>query len=175
MQITDPVESEIEKIEGKWISLKYPTKCSICGRPLKHGEIAYYEIYHYKDKTRRTRILCEACYYTERENDKQLVKLYLKKRELRKIIRQLEKQAEEYAQKLEELEPAMRIRNLQVEARRIIQALDSSIEDRGKLYEISRKLDNLLRELEEVSEFLNSVIVPKYVKRKVVRYGYRRY
>ena len=174
------VDKEIEKIEGKWITLKYPGRCTICGKELKPGEVAYYEKYHYSDKTTKTRLICEKCYYSERITDKALVEKYLKVREYRKIIQALKKQADELADRVIELRKEHDIYQILREIKELVregyEALDilvnPEVKDRlEKFMNYTSKLQEVVEQLQERIEALE--VTNKATKQQHV-YKWRR-
>lgn len=174
-QIIDVADKEIEKIEGKWITLKYPTRCSICKRQLEQGKIAYYEKYYYSDHTKKARIICEKCYYSERVTDKALIKVYLKKRELQKIVNALKNEADRLADKVIELQKKANIYELKHKIAELVkesyEALDyltnPEIEDRLKKFiEFLTRLESAV---EKIEEYLDEDQAVKQYKRIPMR------
>ena len=167
--IVDISDKEVTKIEEKIITLKYPTKCYKCKRELKEGELAFWQRYTFSDKSSRSRILCMECYYRERTTDKQLVKLYLKRKETERLVKALKKEADRLASKIQELQHAYNIYDIKRRLVLVFDHLERTIEDKKTLYEVKEKVDELLSKISEHEEFTRTVILPRIFKKKQSR------
>jgi len=145
----DIVDAEIEDIKRTWIKLKYPGKCSGCGKPLNAGDEAYYIKYIYKDNKvpPRTVLYCVTCYFDKVETDEVLARRYVKLRELERLIRYFERRARELA----DVEVLNNLVRDFVHAREVVLQMISrksySNEDVRTLEEIYNKIDALLQAL----------------------------
>jgi HicB family. len=68
----------IKKFFDKDIVLQYDTRCKMCNRELKAGEVAHYVRYVYEDDTSKSFVYCLDCWYSSSA----LAKQYIKKKQL---------------------------------------------------------------------------------------------
>jgi hypothetical protein len=163
----DIVDAEIEDIKRTWIKLKFPGKCSGCGKPLKPGDEAYYIKYVYKDNKVPPKpiLYCVTCYFDKVETDELLAKRYAKLRELERIVKYYERKARE----LSALQTLDEITNYFIHAREVISNLISkksfSNEDIKPLEEIYNQIELLAKSLSDI----------KFKARELARKAYPKY
>jgi Ribbon-helix-helix protein, copG family. len=115
-------EKAIKKIvEKEDFPLLYPSRCRECGKELKAGDRVYYVKYVYEDGTSKTYITCTDCYINGRARSLALV--YRKKRELEAVIKELKKEADVLAEKVNNLE---RINSIISECERLYQEVQNT-------------------------------------------------
>jgi len=166
----DVVDAEIEDITRKWISLKFPTKCSGCGKHMQQGNEAYYVKYVYKDNKvpPKTLIYCVQCYFEKVESDELIARRYVKLRELERIVKYLEKRSRELA----DVEMLNNLLKDFVHAREVVLRMISEKsfknEDVRALEEVCNRIDSLLGALSTVKMKLQE-------KKRVEPWARRRY
>ncbi|MEM2262116.1 MAG: hypothetical protein QXK24_06665 [Ignisphaera sp.] len=148
------IDKEVSEITEKVITLKYATKCKRCSRELKEGEHAYYVKYLYNDNTAKSLVYCIDCYHETLISDKALAKLYVKKKELERVIKALRKEADalvdesHVVSKINELLDI--VNKLYGKVRDIYSYLPNTSEDIDKLLDLSEQLRTTLAELKQV-------------------------
>jgi hypothetical protein len=154
----EQIDKEVESVSEKLIVLKYPAKCSICKRELNAGDVALYVKYTFTDQTTKTAIICPEC----EKSDTTLAKLYLKKREIERTVKALEKQARELADKLIDLSKLQQLINkydaLLYEVQKKYEEL---VKNPASSVEVVNAMDRLRRELYQAWQevgFLKEVI-----------------
>ena len=92
----DVLEKELKSVKQAFINTRFRTRCSICKREIKEGELVYWIRYEFTDKSVKTKIICLECFY----KDKAIAKYYVKKKELEQAVKGLRKEANELAEKV---------------------------------------------------------------------------
>jgi len=152
-------DKEIAKIKQGIINVKYKTYCSVCKREINEGELAYWVKYEFTDKTTKTNLICLDCFY----NEKGLAKLYIKKKELTKIIKGLDTIAQELYEEIEKYRLELKTLELKAEIRNLLYLFG---EDKEKA-EILDKINELADKLSALELEIRSKIKANVKKRKV--------
>jgi len=142
---------------------KFKTKCLRCGKLLNEGDLVYW--------IEGVGVYCLDCYYSF--FDKSLAKMYLRKRELERIVKELRKEANalaDYINYAKELRKAKEILN---ECSRILNGLKWIMSRYGREHdtEIINKLLEIEESINEVKAkivVIEKVIVEQSDKKKVV-------
>lgn len=167
---------EIKGITSKIIPLQYPARCRRCGKQLRPGELAYWVKITYVDNSVRSFIYCLDCYY----QTSALKEYYLKKRQLEKVIRELKREADELADKVNSLRAEMdlhgTIQLVERAIREVYEALDIVVdpERREMIKQLVEKLEDIRTKLEHVDTVLSSSAVSVRRKRRARRWEYER-
>ncbi|MEM2848550.1 MAG: hypothetical protein QXM79_07255 [Zestosphaera sp.] len=151
------IDKEVSEITEKVITLKYATKCKRCSRELKEGEHAYYVKYLYNDNTAKSLVYCIDCYHETLISDKALAKLYVKKKELERVIKALRKETDtlvddaEITSKINEVMNVInKIYNTGIDVLSILTTNENKAEKIDELVATSEELKKLLAELKQV-------------------------
>jgi Ribbon-helix-helix protein, copG family. len=134
----------------KEIPALYPDKCSKCGRPINPGDHIRYIVYEYEDSTVSKVVLCSECSLGLNPN---LWRLYMKKRELETIVKQLKAEADRLAREVSIRELALSVKNL----------LDVTYKIHSQKLEDSvalRKYLEILERLDQIADRLRALEVP---------------
>ena len=160
-------DKEIKSIKEKWIVLKYPTKCSVCKKDLKEGELVYWVRVEYSDSSAKTTIICSSCYYEK--IDTSLAKQYLKRKELEATVKGLKKEADRLASEVQKLQQQYDILTVKKELVELWRAFrDAFLNDR----EFQAKFDSFMDRLNELTDRvsrLETQINIEIPRKKVVR------
>lgn len=152
-------EKEVTEITEKIITLKYPTRCRKCNREVREGEHAYYVKYLYSDNTAKSIVYCIDCYHETLISDKALTKLYIKKKELERIVKALRQEADSLVDEAEitsKINEVMNVINKIYNTGIDVLSILTTNEDKDKtekideLVAISEELKKLLAELKQV-------------------------
>jgi hypothetical protein len=132
------------------ITVKYPDKCSICGRQINAGDIALWLKYTYADKSMSSKLVCLECYY----NDKTMAKMYLKKKELEQIIRGLKKMADSLSEEVRKLQNEVNVFLLRKRLKELYEDVRTYLQqqDENRLLEIIDRLNQLEEEVSKLKE-----------------------
>jgi len=122
------------KVTSKRFRAKKELKCATCGETIKPGELAYYVEYEYETGNKQYEIHHAGCW--EYASDEALAKLYVKKRELKRIIRALEREANRLADAISEAKSREKLIAVVNE----IQVLTQSTA--RKLQDLMKKIEN---------------------------------
>lgn len=151
------IDKEVSEITEKIITLKYPTRCRKCNREVREGEHAYYVKYLYNDNTAKSIVYCIDCYHETLISDKVLAKLYVKKKELERVIKALRKEADalvddaEITSKINEVMNVInKIYNTGIDVLSILTTNEDKTEKIDELVATSEELKKLLAELKQV-------------------------
>ena len=129
------------------ISLKYPTRCLRCGRELKETELAYW--------VEGVGVYCLDCYYSH--FDKSLAKMYLRKRELERVIKELKKQADSLADFIIEHRKLSELKRVYDEGIKAVQTLRWLVSRFKEDTELINKLLEVEAELREIKSKLLTI------------------
>jgi Ribbon-helix-helix protein, copG family. len=99
-------EKAIKKYVDKYITLQYDSKCSKCGKELRKGDKARYVLYVYEDDTKKYFFLCPDC---DIESNPTLWRLYVKRKELETVIKQLNSEIKKKIDILNNLEYQIKV------------------------------------------------------------------
>jgi len=160
---------EITEIKSDIITLQYERKCYKCGKQLSVGDLAYWIRYTYSDNTKRSLYYCLECYYQSMG----LKNLYLTKKKFEIIIRSLKAEADELSKKVLQLRSEVKLYDLRSELHRLYKDLIQHIADpdlKNKLIEISDKLSDLDKKINDLIEDLKIIPMIKTKKTKVISY-----
>lgn len=149
---------EIKGIHGpKLITLLYPSKCRICKKDLKEGTLAYYTKITYTDNSVRSYVVCVDCYY----KSSALKEYYLQKRKYEKIIKELKKEADYYADLVNDYRLEIELKKMQDEVKEAIketyEALDYVFSD-NEIKDKLVKVNGLLQELHDIIDKFREVV-----------------
>ncbi|MEM1834752.1 MAG: hypothetical protein QXO80_06005, partial [Thermosphaera sp.] len=143
-----PDDKAINKIIDKDIVIQFETKCRKCGRTLAPGDIAHYTRYVYDDKTSKTFITCMDCY-----THSALAKMFIEKKRLETIIKQLKDEANKIADRIIEAETQYNIAVLRGELFKVIHELSLNSVRRmlgEQADQLAVKVEEVLRKLEQI-------------------------
>jgi hypothetical protein len=160
---------EITEIKSDIITLQYERRCYKCGKQLNIGDLAYWIRYTYSDNTKRSLYYCLECYYQSAG----LKNLYLTKKKFEIIIRSLRAEADELSKKVLQLRTEVKLYDLKSELYRLYKDLIQHIADpdlKNKLIEISDKLSDLDKKINDLIEDLKIIPMIKTKKTKVISY-----
>jgi len=182
-QQVNPDSEMVEYTEPKLRPLYFPTKCAKCGKTIPAGEEAWLAKVKYKDGSERWIAWHFSCLMT----DKQLAKIYLEIRKLRKIRDTLKKEADELADLIIEAQARKKVLDIALEIQKVSQELEKKVfeisdrirewlftvdaknEDlkaiREELYKINEEYQNRLDELKRKLEDVAAAFVQPKVKR----------
>jgi len=162
-------DKEIVEVKSDIITLQYDTKCYRCKKELKAGELAYWIRYVYSDNTKRSYVFCLECYYQSMGLKNQ----YLTKKKLEIIIRSLKAEADELSKKVLQLRTEVKLYDLRSELYKLYKDLIQHLTDqdlKNKLIEISDKLSDLDKKVNDLIEDLKIIPMIKTKKTKVISY-----
>ena len=151
---------DVKEVSLKEIVVKYPAKCSVCGRRIEIGEIAYWG--------RGGIIVCYDCFIKQNQkalglDAKKLVKLYREIRKLKVIKSELEKEVNYLADKLNVYELLddlnTRLKNVESKLEAIITNLLSDEQDKQKFYELYNDVKDSVNKLSEIMYGLRRIII----------------
>ena len=141
----DPSDPEIEEItEPRLIVLRYAAKCAKCGKRINAGEHAYVAKVKYADGRTKWIVYHPECFIA----DEKLAKLYVRRRELERVIKALKKEADRLADMVSEAEARKRIYDLAKEIDEKAEELLSLLGDANTM--VKRYFDNP-KEFEELA------------------------
>ena len=147
---------DVKGITAKIIPLQFPTRCKKCGRQLQPGDLGYWAKITFTDNTVRSYTICLDCYY----QGTALKEQYLKKRKLEIVVRELRREADRLAEKVEELrayskliEAKRELLKLLREARELLNVITSP-ERRIELEKLNKSLDNLVDAADKLIQIL---------------------
>jgi len=150
-------EKAIKRIQGKIIQVNYPSRCRVCGRQIEKGELAYYVRTEYEDNSSKSYLICLNCYY----KDTALANMYLRKKQLERIIKGLKKMADSYASKVEKLKVQAELYSLKNETIRLLETVIQYIRDNPtniqRVYELKENIEELSKKLDELEAELKLV------------------
>lgn len=150
-------DKEIKDISEKIITLKYPSRCRRCGKELKEGDYAYYIRYTYSDETAKALIYCLECYHETIITDKALAKLYLKKKELEKIINVLRKEADELSNTILVNRKLEEVREYFDRSQKLVQDILKALMNTNGNEVSIEKIDELNRILEDLRKVVSEL------------------
>jgi len=162
-------DKEIVEVKSDIITLQYDTKCYRCKKELKAGELAYWIRYVYSDNTKRSYVFCLECYYQSMGLKNQ----YLTKKKLEIIIRSLKAEADELSKKVLQLRTEVKLYDLRSELYKLYKDLIQHLTDqdlKNKLIEISDKLSDLDKKVNDLIEDLKIIPMIRPKKTKVISY-----
>jgi len=154
----DPSDPEIEEItEPRLVILRYAAKCVKCGRRVEAGSEAYIAKVKYADGRTRWLVYHPECFIA----DSQLAKLYVKRRQLQRLINALKKEADRLADAISEAETRKRIidiaQEVESKANQLMELLDG-LEPIVKEYVFEKdKREEALKRLTELKEHVRRV------------------
>jgi len=158
-------DKAIKRIVDKEILSMYEARCSRCGKNIGVGEHIRYILYEYEDGSKSRAVLCSDCSLSL---NPQLWKLYIKKRELETVIRQLRAEADRLAREVSIKELALSIKNIL----NLAYKTQASKEDMSKA---ERLYMEILERLDQVAEKLRSLeTTPPTPPKPKPRYTYTR-
>jgi len=94
-------DKEIKSIKQNFIVTQYETRCKICKKQIKQGEMVFWIKYTFTDNTSKSYVICLDCYYSK--YDKAYAKRYLKLKELEAVKKGLEKEIKDLIAEYNEL------------------------------------------------------------------------
>ena len=153
-------DRDIKSVKEKWIAAKFASKCSLCGKEINQGELVYWVRIEYEDGSAKSFVYCSDCYY--RQFDKALAKKFLKEKELKAVIRGLEKEANELAEKVNKLKQEYDILKLKEEVFKLYKEfhefLGDAITSDEKLAKVNEFLERLQDIVDRVSRLESSLM-----------------
>jgi len=164
------------KVVKKW-RVMYDTTCPFCGQTIKKGEFAVRIIYEFEDGRKRNEFYHPECYMYG--DDELLAKYYVKKRYLQKVIKALEKKANELADKLSDYELRKQIsetiefinKNVNEIRSKVFDAMMYFPNDRDRLNElrnwIQERFNEITEKLKEIEVALSIKIIPKSRRKRI--------
>ena len=173
----NPGDLDIEEItEPKLTVLRYDARCARCGRRVKAGEEAYIAKVKYADGTTKWLVWHVDCFI----EDKALARLYVKRRQLEKVIKALKKRADELADVVAEAEARKKIYDIAKEidshaeeilgllgdARSLVKQYFDNPEEINKL---SEKINEVYEELKRLAERLEEIAAAMSIKVEKVK------
>jgi len=178
----------VEYSEPRLVILKFPTKCVRCGNPLVAGDEAWLSKVKYKDGTEKWVAWHFSCLMT----DKQLAKIYIEIRKLKKVRDVLKREVNDLSDVIIEAEARKKVLDVVGEIEKRSQNIEKRFyevteilkqwftitgtksADLVKIHdEIRKSREDLLNELSELRKKLDEVASafitkPKTVKKKEV-------
>jgi len=164
------VDKPVKGITAKVIPLQYESRCRLCRRTIKAGELAYWTRITYEDGTSKSYVVCLDCYF----KDTALAEWYLKKRRLEAVVRGLKKKADELADRVNELQMKYDVLQLKEEVMELWRGFRQSFLNPENPSDIENKIDQFFDRLNELIdrvsrlESMLSIDVEKPRKRKRV-------
>lgn len=162
-------QGEITEVRQCWIQLQYPSKCSKCQRELPVGEVAFWIRLKIRKDTgevlTRSTIICHDCYLP----DKTALSKVLKKKELEKAVRELNRQLNELLKEKERIENEIRTLRKIANALTILRSifdLSNSFNSRD-IKELYFKLKELITDFEKVVDDLETELKRREVRSEV--------
>jgi len=152
-------DKAIKEYKDRVIVLQYDSRCKTCGKELKAGTLARYVLYIYEDGSKKGGVYCLDCYFM---SNPVLAKLYVKKKELEVVIKQLNDEISKRIEVLKQYEHQIRVADLKREVLQLIRDIRMNIMNDQKLIELSKKL-------EELYDTIDKLEVPPLVKKREVK------
>ena len=139
---------DIVESKQAFITVKYKSKCSLCGREINVGELALWVRYKHKDEKVTSKLVCLECFY----QDKSIAKLYLKKKELEAVVRGLKKMADELAEQVNKLQNEVNVLYIRKRISELLNDINHYLKEQNesKLIEILDRLDKLEDEVSKL-------------------------
>jgi hypothetical protein len=170
-------QGELEEItEPKLTILKFPAKCARCGELLKPNDEAFLAKAKYKDGERWV-----AWHFSCLMTDKQLTRLYLEIRKLKRIRDQLKKEVEELADVVIDVEARKKILGFLIEIGQDVKRATSMIEEYMSVVEKSKDLkvveemlQKIYEKLEQLGKQIELVTLDQEKKKKAYTWVYKR-
>jgi len=142
------VDKPVRSITGKVIPVQYETRCRVCGRTIKKGELAYWTRITYEDGTSKSYVICLDCYY----RDTALAEWYLKKRKLQAVVRGLKKKADELADRVSELQARYDVLRLKEEVVALWRDFRKAFMDTESPGALEQRIDQFFDRLTELMD-----------------------
>ena len=152
-------DKAIKRYIDKYITLQYESKCYRCGKQLSKGDRVRYILYEYEDNTKSRMIICLDC---DIESNPTLFRLYIKRKELEAINKQLTNEIDKKIELLKQLDYQVKVADLKKEILQLIRDIRQYITNDQKLIELSRKL-------EELYNIVDKLEIPISIQRELER------
>jgi Ribbon-helix-helix protein, copG family. len=140
-------DKAITKVVEKYITINRDTKCSKCNRELKVGDKAKYILYIYEDSSKKSYIYCLDC---DIESNPTLFKLYIKRKELETVIKQLNSEISRKIEYLKQYEYQIKVGDLKREIYQLVKDLKIYLSNDEEMKKLILKLDDLLTKLDKL-------------------------
>ncbi|MHC1627969.1 MAG: ribbon-helix-helix protein, CopG family [Candidatus Nezhaarchaeales archaeon] len=130
--------------------LLFDSKCEICKGDIKAGEHAVRVIITLKDGRKVNKFYHKECYLFH--SDKLMAKYYVKKRQLQRIIKALEAQCNEYADRILEIEDKVKLAELQERFQHVLKLVEDYLTEfkDEQLKQIHEEIKKLKQDIEEL-------------------------
>jgi negative regulator of replication initiation len=140
-------DKAIKEYKDRVIVLQYNSKCRVCGKELKAGSLARYILYVYEDGSKKGGVYCLECYFM---SNPALAKLYVKRKELEAVIKQLNDEINRKVELLSKYEYQVKVAEIKREILQLIKDIRLNITNDQKLIELSKKLEELYNIVEKL-------------------------
>ena len=143
-------EKAIKAIKEKDITNAFEgLRCSRCGRPIPVGELVHWIRYEYVDGSAKTVYLCFECAHP------QLGKLYLKKKELETVVKQLRKEADSLVKQIQQMKAEIDLMQIKQQIMDLWKQLSNvATLDQSKVNMLFDKLNELIERVENLEMIL---------------------
>jgi len=150
------VDKDVKEIKNKWITAKYPSKCSKCGKTVNIGDMVFWVRITYADNSIRSYIYCSDCYLSL--FDTSLAKKYLKIKELEATFKSLKKMCDSLAEQAKELQNKVNLLQLEKDIEQFWFAFRESFGQNPDLKIVNDfliKLEDLINKVSTLEKALN--------------------
>jgi predicted DNA-binding protein YlxM (UPF0122 family) len=151
-------DKAIKEYKDRVIVLQYDSRCKTCGKELKAGTLARYVLYIYEDGSKKGGVYCLDCYFM---SNPVLAKLYVKKKEMEVVLKQLNDEINKRIEILKQYEHQVKVVELKREILQLIRDIRMNIMNDQKLIELSKKLEELYNAIDKLE------VPPQIVSKKV--------
>lgn len=140
--------------------------CSICKRVINKDEIVTVITVHYDDNTVSKTFYCYSCYMSETISDEKLLALEKKLHELRRVKKLLENEKKKLLDEVTKLEKIVYnlrfLNDLDLLTRELLAREDISDEDKKKIFEFEKKVNELY--------LATKILIEELVKKKELKH-----
>ena len=145
---SDEDVEDVKTVED-W-KLLFDSKCEICKSDIKAGEHAVRIIITLKDGRKVNKFYHKECYLFH--SDQLMAKYYVKKRQLQRIIKALEAQCNEYADKIIEIQDKVKLAEIQQLFQQTLQLLQDYLYEfkEEQLKQVMENIKKLKQDVEEL-------------------------
>ncbi|MEM4976081.1 MAG: hypothetical protein QXT64_02010 [Desulfurococcaceae archaeon] len=140
--------------------------CSICKRQINKDELVTVVTIHYDDNTVSKTFYCYSCYMSETISDEKLLALEKKLHELRRVKKLLENEKKKLLDEVTKLEKIVYnlrfLNDLDLLTRELLAREDISDEDKKKIFEFEKKVNELY--------LATKILIEELVKKKELKH-----
>jgi HD superfamily phosphohydrolase len=133
-------DKAIKRYIDKYITLQYENRCYKCGKVLNKGDKARYVLYEYEDNTKSRMIICLDC---DIEGNPTLWRLYVKRKELEAVNKQLTNEIDKKIELLKQLNYQVRVAEIKKEILQLVRDIKLNITNDQKIIELAKRLEEL--------------------------------